>query len=307
MSDFHFLRPWWLIAVVPAAVLAWRLWAAEDTGRTWRKLVAPHLLPHLLTGREERRWLRPAAALFAGWLLAAVALAGPTWQREPAPFAEDTAALVIVLKVTPSMQSQDVQPTRQARAAEKVRDLLALRPGAKTALFAYAGSTHRVMPLTADAGIVTTFADQLAPDVMPVSGAAAGAALTVADEAVKKFGQSGWVLWVADAATPDELKALEKYRAEGRTPVSVLAVAGDGPELESLRRAAAALDAPLVRVTPDDADVRQLARNTRFSAASEQAGGERWRDFGYWLVPPLVVASLVWFRRGWMVRAAARG
>ncbi len=307
MTEFHFLRPWWLLAVVPAAVLVWLLWAAEDAGRLWRKLVALHLLPHLLTGRDERTWFRPVTALLAGWLLATVALAGPTWQREPAPFAEDTAALAIVLKVTPSMRALDVQPSRQARAAEKISDLLALRPGAKTALFAYAGTVHCVMPLTGDAGIIKTFAGELAPDVMPVEGAAAGTALTAADEAVKKSGQAGWVLWVADGASADELAALTKYRAEGRTPVSVLAVAGDGPELESLRAAAAALDASLVRVTPDDADVRQLARNTRFSTVPEQAGGERWRDAGYWLVPPLAGLSLVWFRRGWMVRGSARG
>lgn len=306
MGDFHFLRPWWLLTVIPAVGLCWLLWAAEDTGRAWRKLVAPHLLPHLLIGRDERSWFRPVTALLAGWLLAVVALAGPTWEREPAPFAEDTAALAIVLKVTPSMAAEDVQPTRQARAAEKVRDLLALRPGAKTALFAYAGTVHRVMPFTADAGIVNAFAGELAPDVMPVEGAAAGAALTAADDTLKQSGQAGWVLWVADAATADEVKALEKYRAEGRAPVSVLAVAGDGPELASLRPAAAALGASLVRVTPDDADVRQLAQNARFSAVPEQAGGERWRDFGYWLVLPLAGLALVWFRPGWMVRVAAQ-
>jgi Ca-activated chloride channel family protein len=305
MSEFHFLRPWWLLAVVPAAALAWRLWSAEDAGRAWRTRVAPHLLRHLLTGREERRWVRPVTALLAGWGLAAVALAGPTWEREPTPFAEDTAVLAVVLKVTPSMQSPDVQPTRQARAAEKIRDLLALRPGAKTALFAYAGTAHRVMPLTSDAGIINTFTGELVPDVMPVEGSDAGAALVAADETVRKSGQPGWALWVADAATPDERRLLETYRAEGRTPVSVLAVAGEGPELGLLKQAAGALNAPLVRVTPDDADVKELARNTRFSAAGEQAGGERWKDFGYWLVPPLAALTLLGFRRGWMVRAAA--
>lgn len=307
MSEFHFLRPWWLLATVPAVALVWRLWTAEDASRTWRKLVAPHLLPRLLTGHEKRSWFRPVVALLVAWMMAAVALAGPAWQREPAPFAEDTAALVIVLKVTPSMQSQDVQPTRQTRAAEKIRDLLKQRPGAKTALFAYAGTAHRVMPFTSDAGIVTSFAEELAPDVMPVEGSVAGAALTAADEAVKKSGQAGWILWIADGATPNELKTLKQYRDEGRTPVSVLAVAGDGPELESLKQAASALDAPLVRVTPDDADVKRLAGNTRFSAVSEQVGGDRWRDFGYWLVWPLAVLSLLWFRRGWMVRASGGG
>jgi Ca-activated chloride channel family protein len=87
----------------------------------------------------------------------------------------------------------------------------------------------------------------------------------------------------------------------------VLAVAGDGPELESLKKAAAALDAPLVRVTPDDTDVRRLAANTRFSAVAERSGGDRWRDFGYWLAWPLAALTLFGFRRGWMVRASEGG
>jgi Ca-activated chloride channel family protein len=53
--------------------------------------------------------------------------------------------------------------------------------------------------------------------------------------------------------------------------------------------------------------VKHLAGNARFSAVSEQAGGDRWRDFGYWLVWPLALLALLWFRRGWMVRASAGG
>jgi Ca-activated chloride channel homolog len=218
LSEFHFLRPWWLLALIPATLLVCWLWSAEDTARAWRKLVAPHLLSRLLIGREERGWIRPVTVLLAVWVLASVALAGPAWQREPAPFAEDTAGLAIVIKMTKSMESQDVQPTRLARAVEKVHDLLALRPGAKTALFAYAGTAHRVMPFTSDAKLVSSFAGDLAPEVMPVDGSNAGDALVAADEAVKISGQAGWVLWVADAATPDERTALTKYPAEGRWP-----------------------------------------------------------------------------------------
>jgi Ca-activated chloride channel family protein len=304
MAEFHFLRAWWLLAVVPAVFLAWRLWASDDGERSWRKLVAPHLLPHLMTGREERRRFRPLTALLPAWLMSAFALAGPTWEHEASPFAEDRAVLVIVLKVTPSMQSQDVQPSRLVRATEKIHDLLKERPGAKTALFAYAGTAHRVMPLTTDAEIISAFAAELSPAVMPVEGSRAGDALVAADETVKKSGEAGWILWVLDGVSPDELAALKAYQSENRTPVSILAVAGEGPERESLAQAASTLDATLVHVTPDNADVRQLSRNTRFSAVSEHAGGERWKDFGYWLVAPLTCVSLLWFRRGWMVRPA---
>jgi Ca-activated chloride channel homolog len=304
VSDFHFLRPWWLLALLPVALLGWRLWTASDPGRPWRGVVAPHLLPHLLVGGGKRSRFSPAGLLVVGWVVAVLALAGPAWQREPAPFADDTAVLAIVLKVTPSMQTQDVQPTRLARAVQKIHDLLALRPGAKTALIAYSGSAHRVMPLTTDAGIIDSFAGELGPDVMPVNGDAAGAALDLAAEVVAKSGQRGWVLWVCDGVAADQAGALAAYRDQGRAPVSVLAVAGAGPELDSLQGGAATLGADFVRVTPDDADVRRLAGNTRFSLAADGTG-ERWRDAGYWLVPALVVVGLWWFRPGWVAGGAS--
>src|SRR5262245_7971271 len=112
MFEFLFLRGWWLLAAIPAIFVAWRLWTTDDTGRSWRRVIAPHLLPHLLTGHEEQGRFPPLLVLLLAWLLATVALAGPTWQREPAPFAEDTAVLAVVVKVTPSMLGQDIQPTR---------------------------------------------------------------------------------------------------------------------------------------------------------------------------------------------------
>ncbi len=303
MSEFHLLRPWWLLAAIPATLLAWRLWTSEKTGLAWRGVIAPHLLPHLLTGHEERSMFRPATVIPVAWLLAVVALAGPTWRREPAPFAEDRAALAIVLKVTPSMLSRDVQPTRLARATEKIHDLLEQRPGTKTALFAYAGSVHRVMPLTSDAGIIDSFASDLTPEVMPVEGSRAGDALDVADAMIKGSGQSGWILWIADAASSGELKSIEDAPHEDRVPVTLLAVAGDGPEMESLERGASGIGASVVPVTPDDSDIRRIARTTRYSAVADASGGDRWEDSGYWLVAPVALISLLWFRRGWMFRS----
>jgi Ca-activated chloride channel family protein len=301
VSDFHFLRPWWLLVLLPAALVGWRLWAASDPCRSWRGAIAPHLLPHLLVGREKRSRFSPVVLLIASWIAAVLALAGPAWQREPVPFADDTAVLAIVLKVTPSMQTQDVEPTRLVRSVQKVHDLLALRPGAKTALVAYSGSAHGVMPPTTDAGILDSFAGELDPKVMPVEGDAAGEALRLADEIVSKSGQRGWVLWVGDGVAADQLGALTEHRDKDRAPVSILAVVSDGPEFDSLKGAARALGADFVRVTPDDADVRRLAGNTRFSMAADGTG-ERWRDAGYWLVPVLAVLDLLWFRPGWVAR-----
>lgn len=304
MSDFHFLRPWWLLAFLPVAFAGWRVWATTDPGRSWRGTVASHLLPHLLVGgeRRTRRFaVSPLATLLLGWTAMVIALAGPAWQREPAPFADDATVLAIVLKVSPSMLTQDVQPTRLARSVQKIHDLLALRPGARTALIAYTGSAHQVMPLTNDAALIGSFAAELSPEVMPREGDVASEALKLARDVVARSGQRGWVLWICDGVAPDQVTALGDDRARDM-PVSLLAAAGEGPERDSLEAAARVLGADLVPVAPDGADVRRLAGNTRFSPARDGTG-ERWRDAGYGLVPFLCLLGLVWFRPGWVARA----
>ncbi len=48
------------------------------------------------------------------------------------------------------MTANDVVPTRLERAKQKTEDLLKLRAGARTALVAYAGTAHLVVPMTND-------------------------------------------------------------------------------------------------------------------------------------------------------------
>ena len=126
--------------------------------------------------------------LALGWLVAVLAIAGPTWRRERSPFAEDTAALAIVVKVSPSMKTEDVQPSRLARATQKVHDLVQQRAGAKTSLIAYSGSAHVVMPATSDDGIIDTFAQALDPKIMPKEGDVAAEALRLADQTLAEEG-----------------------------------------------------------------------------------------------------------------------
>ena len=140
--DFHFLRPAWLLALLPV-VMVWLIVGRRgDVIRQWRKVIAPHLLAHLSVGSQDRWRFRPLHLTILVLLLGIIGLAGPTWEREISPFAEDTAPLIIVLDLSASMNAADVQPTRLKRAKQKVRDLLSLRSGSRSALIAYAGSSH---------------------------------------------------------------------------------------------------------------------------------------------------------------------
>ncbi|HWL11282.1 MAG TPA: VWA domain-containing protein [Planctomicrobium sp.] len=306
MSEFHFLRPLWLLVLIPAVLIAWRLWRATDDRRSWRGIISDKLLSHLIVGKGEHHRVRPVHLLLPGWILGAIALAGPTWQREPSPFADDAAAVVIVLKVAPSMLTEDVQPTRLARCVQKIRDLLQQRPGAKTALVAYAGSAHRVLPLTTDAEIINNFAAELSPEIFPREGDAADEALTMASDLLKKSGERGWLLWIADSISPEQQSALQKI-GPNLPPISLLVPETAGAEFASVKQAAGTIGAEVIPLTPDDSDVKRLLRRTIFSAVPVGSGGERWQDAGYFLVPVMALIILFWFRRGWVIRGTLWG
>jgi Ca-activated chloride channel family protein len=103
------------------------------------KLADAALLPHLLSDGGSRRRLALGLAA-AAWLLAVAALAGPAWQKVPAPLYVNGAARVVVLSLSDDMLAQDVQPDRMTRARFAVRDLLNDAGDARMALVAYAGA-----------------------------------------------------------------------------------------------------------------------------------------------------------------------
>lgn len=300
-SAFHFLRPGWLMLLIPVAWVAWRLHLERDVTRQWKRLVSPELLPHLLIEEASSRLRLAPSHLLTGFLvLGVLALAGPSWQQEPSPFSEDQAALFLVVETTPSMRAQDVQPSRQQRAAQKIEELLELRPGTRTGLVAYAGSAHLVMPLTSDPGVIRYFAPELEPDVMPVAGDAPARAVSMAAQRIRQSGLAGSVVLITDAVAPDQIRGIEQSHRETGVPVHVYAMAAPvSLDRESLGRAARAGGGELVTVTPDHADVRALNRNLERSiSAAPTEQGRQWKDFGYYLLWPLMLIVLPFFRRG---------
>jgi len=300
-AEFHFLRSEWLWLLLPALPVWWLMWRRHDQLRGWRRSIAPHLLPHLLVGSTTvQSKIRPVYLLGLFWLLAIFALAGPSWQREATPFAEDQAVLVILFKVTPSMQAGDVQPSRLRRAAYKIEKLLERRPDTRTALIAYAGTAHRVMPFTHDHKLIYQFANELAPEIMPKAGDDLVDAVIKSDneETFRKKGLKN----KRQTSVPVQLWAI----AAGPDVMPVMGSPSAPPLDEaSMKEAASALGGGMIPITIDDGDIETV--NHRIGRSMTSIGrseGERWQDAGYWVVPLLVLLALFWFRRGWVVRWA---
>ena len=104
----------------------------------------------------------------------------------------------------------------------------------------------------------------------------------------------------SNGATDENTNSLTAFRSEHQLPVHFLAVARDDtPELDSINRTASSLDADVTLMSPDNSDVRSLARSAgrapvAVAAASE---GTRWAESGWWMVPLVALLSLNAFRR----------
>lgn len=300
LAPFHFERPLWLLALIPALALWLIERRSSDMLLRWQRVIDPALLPHLIVGETRPAILSPINALMAGGLLTIIAIAGPAWQREPSPFAAAKPAVAVVLKITPSMLTQDLAPTRLDRARQKLADILAAREGAATSLIAYAGSAHLVLPPTPDSAVVLDLAKALSPEIMPREGDDLAGALALAERVLAGAGDGGSILVMADTATPQATSGLSGTRSAA----TILSLLPAEAEIGGLREAVQALGASLVATTADQVDVAEIVRRLdRADQAASVAGeGRHWREAGYWLTPLIALLALLWFRRGWVLR-----
>ena len=223
LRDFHFIEPRWLWLLVLVPVLAWLVGRRPAQQRVLARLADPALLPYLLDG-EPSATRAPVAAFVSAALLAIVALAGPTWDKQAQPLFAERAAQVVVVSMSPHMLSHDVVPDRLSRVRYKVRELYAANGDGMNALIAYTGEAFTVAPLTTDAHSVDDLLTALAPDTMPVEGDDPGKAIDQAADLIRHAGlHGGSIVLVTDRADAEAVAAARRARAAGDR-VSVLGI-----------------------------------------------------------------------------------
>jgi Ca-activated chloride channel family protein len=330
MSAFHFLRPYWLLALPLLFALAWRLNRREREIGDWRKVCDAALLPYILErgdGGQASKWAsRP---LILGAILAILALAGPAWERLPTPAFRDAAALVIALDISRIMDAADIEPSRLIRARYKIADLLRQRKGGLTALLVYSGDAFAVTPLTDDAATIESQLSALSSDLAPAQGSRADLALELAGKLLQQAGLTrGDVLLISNGVQLDKAAAAARALRERGGRLSVLGAGGEegapvplpkggflqdskgnivisklaAPALQRLAEAGGGL---FRKLTPDNADVQALLgffeTGARAGEKETEAAGvqiERWEERGPWLLLAAIPLAALAFRRG---------
>ena len=223
--NFHFLRPEWFYALIPAAILFALLRYRNSHHSNWETAIEPHLLEHILDNPDSQVSRSPFTILLLAWLIATIALAGPVWRKTPQPVHEREDALVVIFDLTQSMLATDVKPNRLVRAKRKLIDLLEMRDEGVTALVVFAGDAHTVSPLTDDTNTIAAMIPALDPSIVPAPGSRLASALEVAIELFENGGvASGRILIITDEIR--DVVAAQQVSRQYRNayPVSVMSV-----------------------------------------------------------------------------------
>lgn len=308
LTQFHFIRPLWLFALAPLIAVVYLRWKHETIG-SWQALLPSHLRKPLTIGDMGWRKQLPLKLLFVSMIFAIIVCAGPTWQRAPSPFGEDKASLLIALDNSPSMLNEDLPPSRLERSKQKVQDLLALRGGGQTGLVVFSGTAHLAMPMTKDSSVFAPFLAAIEPSIMPVEGKNADSIIALVDEQLAT-NKAGTVLLISDGITPNSLEPLAQYFNQSRHQLLVLAagnqqVQSSNPmDLNSLKQLASDSGGSIEVISIDNADIRALNQKIERHMQLNNESAMPWQDMGYYLLIPISLLLLCWFRKGWLVQWA---
>lgn len=302
LAQLHFIRPLWLLGLLPAVVLLVLLWRRRSDQSGWSALIAPQLLPHLMLGRDEQSSRLPLVLLGCAWLLAVMSLAGPTWEQQPQAVYQASLDQVVVLDLSPSMAATDVPPDRMTRARFAISDLMMQTNEGRTALIVFGGEHHVVTPLTDDAATVEQLLRALSVDVLPVAGDRAASALRASMELLTAAKSAvAHVILLSDGISDpaDSISAAVRLREAG----AKLSVIGISPPRESqlreLARSGGGVYQPLGSRGPHPAlDMQAVAEFSQ--VPGREANTDLWVEKGVWLLLPLLFVAAIGYRRGWL-------
>lgn len=338
LANFHFMRPLWLLALLPCAgLLAW-LWYRYRPRGNWQQVIDPALLGALTEDSPAKASRLPLVLCAIAWLLGVIALAGPSWQQLPQPAFQKQDALIILLDLSPSMYATDISPSRLERAKREVRDVLEMRNEGLTGLIAYAGDAHVVTPLTDDTETIELLLPSLAPAMMPSIGNQPIRAMELAGElAASNPGQQTRVLFITDDIPESDFKALQALAKKNNLQVAVLAVGtpegapipltqggflkNSRGEVVVAKMDGRAMERWAERIggryhisTFDDDDINYLLQPDLADTAlpgqldmESQQQFDVWRDAGPWIVLAILPFALLAFRRGWLLGLVLAG
>lgn len=333
LQNFHFLRPYWLLALIPLLVVVVLFYKRKLFSRSWKAVCDARLLPYILVGQEHHSAKWPVYLFALAGVFLIMAMAGPAWQKLPQPVYRSQAGLVIVLDLSQSMDATDIKPSRLTRAKHKMFDILAKRIEGQTALVVYASEAFVVSPLSDDVKTIESLVTSLSTDLMPSQGSQPLAAIKKAIELLRQGGmRNGNILLITDGLGSNEEQQISDMFSGNTYHLSVLAVGTAGgapvqlsdgsllkdrlgdiviPKLDEkpLRELSGNTGGRFASLSTTDKDIDYLMRGFESSSIAQNADAtakelnvqaDTWREEGPWLLLLVLPMAAIAFRKGWL-------
>ena len=327
---FHFLRPLWFWAMIPAVLFLLRFYQIKSKRNFWAGKIDKNLLPHLLVNEHHHQSRFFLSLLFMGWLLGIIALAGPTWEKWPSPSMRGESALVIALDLSRSMDADDLSPSRLEVAKKKLLKQMASKKEGSVGLVLFAEYAFVAAPISEDVSTALDIIKHADTAIMPAQGSRPDKALLKALDLLKRDKQKrGQILLITDGAY--DKSAFEKAASQINGNNYVLTVVGVGT------KGGGGIPAIKDRKAPTNAfgfAVKPKLDEDFLESSTTQAGGsyvgvhdekdmqvswiydvqeqigqlnsnnekriDQWHEYGPYLLFILLPFASLAFRRGWL-------
>lgn len=334
---FHFLRPEWLLLLIPIIWLAWKLWQRRSQQSSWQEIINPSFKPILL-GESAEKADKPweVIGLAIVWIIAVIALSGPTWQQVKVPAQKSTEGTVILQDLSLSMLADDLKPNRLTRTQYKLIDLLKAHPEMATGMVVYAGSAHTLAPISDDNETLLSLIPHISPTMMPKYGSDAVEGVKKALSLFKgAHVKHGHLIWVMDDIEPDAISDVVSLIKSANVSVSILisGTADGGPipvpnygllkddngkivmakiPVTRIQQLAQKLNARVTLLQNSDSDLAELLPPFLNQLPTQQSKDKKtppktftaWLDKGVYLLYLLVPLAALAYRRGWLFSVA---
>ena len=345
LEHFHFVRPWWLLAFLLLFIIVRLLKKQQHFNSPWQQLLPKHLANVVLETSNSNVSKQQNSSAFSNVMLKPIilgscvilALAGPAWQKVPQPVYQLERGAVLIMDMSYSMYATDLKPNRLTRARFKAVDLLKALNEGEIGLIAYAGDAFTISPLTKDIKNIELLLPSLSPEIMPVLGANAFAALSMAHDTLINAGHvNGDIYWFTDDIDNEEMSDIYNWANEYGHRINILGIGtANGAPIklssgELLKDKSGAIVVPKLpegklasiakrargqysTITHGDADIRLLVQSSvnhnnddinQDKEEQQLLQGDQYYEQGPWLIIIMLPLLLSYFRRGVLISFA---
>ncbi len=171
---------WFLLGLIPLALLLWVTWKwyAKQRRRLGDVALVRTLTQHYSVRR--RKGLQMLTLIVSALLI--VAWANPQWGSKRQKVNAKSADVFIALDISNSMYCQDIAPSRLDQAKRFASQLCNRLRGERVGLILFAGNAYLQMPLTSDYAAAQVFVQSAHPGLAGTQGTALGDAIETALE-----------------------------------------------------------------------------------------------------------------------------